>query len=153
MVVVLFLHLKNKLQENKNPGNSNHSENGTESAPCCLISTGSLNLKTYCSFRRMSQLDSATMRITIFFCQEQLSQSFPYIYASIPSSSPFAEHYPIYLVDACALNLSLTLLLITSCSSGLDFYSAILGPELWTGFIRSSWATVPLKPGSEPLLS
>lgn len=40
--------------------------------PVVLLSVGALNLKASCSFRRMSQLDSATMRRTIF-CQGQLS--------------------------------------------------------------------------------
>lgn len=53
----------------KIPWDGNCCENGTGLAPCCLVSTGFLMLKTYCSFRRMSQLDSETMRITIFFCQ------------------------------------------------------------------------------------
>lgn len=40
--------------------------------PVVLLSVGALNPKASCSFRRMSQLDSATMRRTIF-CQGQLS--------------------------------------------------------------------------------
>lgn len=40
--------------------------------PVVFLSVGALNHKASCSFRRMSQLDSATMRRTIF-CQGQLS--------------------------------------------------------------------------------
>lgn len=38
-------------------------EDGTESTPCCLASVGSLTRRTYDSFGRIGQLDSATMKI------------------------------------------------------------------------------------------
>ena len=70
--------------------------------PVVLLSVGALNLKASCSFRRMSQLDSATMRRTIF-CQGQLSWSFPtfVLESYLP---PHLQNFPVYLVEACALN-------------------------------------------------
>lgn len=70
--LLLLFSLKKKSTTTKNPEEEN-CESGTKSAPCYLVSTVSLKLRIHCSFRRMSQLDSTTMGITILFCQEQLT--------------------------------------------------------------------------------
>lgn len=75
--------------------------------------------------------------------------SVPIISTFMPEShlpSLLDECSPVHLVDACALHLSLALLLTTSYSLAQVLTVSTLGPELWIDFRRSSWVADPSVP-------